>query len=261
MAGHIDVIWPTQKMWRNVNFGGENLFNDYFKPKHASKAKRMRFVPRFSYHGFYEDLHFKKLNAYIHNYFGPSSLVESRIEQFIEKYDIRPDKTIGVCYRGTDKIIEVPPISPIRYVLEVQALLKKNSDLTVLVQTDQQQFRDYFLSEIGPRAFYIEEMPVTCSSSALHNITDKAVSNFQLGINLLAVVKILAQCKYVVTHTGNVSLWIFLYRGSTRNCCQLRPGVLDGVVSYDGEWSLRRSFERWMRRMDFRVTTFNQRSD
>src|SRR5439155_13889560 len=243
--GHIEVIWPTQTMWRNLNGSRENLFNDYFRPKNRSQAKRMQFVPRFNAHGFYEDLHFKKLNAYVHNYFNPSSLVKSRIQQFFEKYRICPDRTIGVCYRGTDKVFEVRAISPSRYLSEVKKLLKKHTDLRVLVQTDQKQVRDYLLSEIGPAAFHIEGMPVTCSSSAMHITTEKTISNFELGINLLAAVKILAQCKYVVSHTGNVSLWIFLYRGSARNCCQLRPGAVDGVVCYDGDWSLRRRLERW----------------
>ena len=249
--GHIEVVWPTQKMWRNLTGSRENLFNDYFKPKDHSQTKRMRFVPRFNYHGFYEDLHFKKLNAYISNYFNPSSLVENRIQQFFDKYRICPNKTIGVCYRGTDKVIEVAAISPLRYVSEVKKLLKKHSDFRVLVQTDQKQVRDYFLSEIGSAAFYIEEMPVTCSSSAMHIATEKTISNFELGINLLAAVKILAQCKYLVSHTGNVSLWILLYRGSARNCCQLQPGAVDGVVCYDDDWSLRRTLERWTRRMGF----------
>ena len=128
----------------------------------------MQFVPRFNAHGFYEDLHFKKLNAYVHNYFNPSSLVKGRIQQFFEKYRICPDRTIGVCYRGTDKVFEVRAISPSRYLSEVKKLLKKHTDLRVLVQTDQKQVRDYLLSEIGPAAFYIEELPVTCSSSAMH---------------------------------------------------------------------------------------------
>jgi len=249
--GHIEVIWPTQTTWRNLNGSRENLFNDYFRPKDRSQAQRMHFVPRFNDHGFYADLHFKKLNAYVHNYFNPSSLVESRIQHFCEKYRICPDKTIGVCYRGTDKVFEVPTISPSRYLSEVRKLLTKYADLRVLVQTDQKQVRDYFLTEIGPAAFYIEEMPVTCSSSAMHITTEKTISNFELGINLLAAVKILAQCKYVISHTGNVSLWIFLYRGSARNCCQLRPGAVDGVICYGGDWSLRRRLERWTRRTGF----------
>jgi hypothetical protein len=248
-GGHIEVIWPTQNTWRNVNSSRENLFNDYFQPKDFSNAERMQFVPRFNYHGVYEDLHFKKLNTFIHNYFKPSFLVERRIQQFLDKYHICADKTIGVCYRGTDKGYEVPSISPSRYLSEVQKLLKEHGDLRVLVQTDQKQVRDYLLSEIGPAAFYIEEMPVTCSSSAMHTVKEKTISNFELGINLLAAVKILARCEYLVSHTGNVSLWIFLYRGSARNCCQLRPGAVDRVTCYDGDWSLRQRLERWTRRM------------
>ena len=247
--GHIDVIWPTQKMWRNAGSNGQNLFNDYFEPQDRSSAKEMQFVPRFNYHGFYEDLRFNKLSPYIYNYFNPSPLVESRIQQFFEKYQICPARTIGVCYRGTDKSFEVPSITPSRYLSEVQQLLHKHPDFRVLVQTDQKQVRDYLVNEIGPAAFYIEEMPVTSSVSAMHITSDKPMSNFELGINLLSVVKILAQCEYLVTHTGNVSLWIFLYRGSSRNCRQLRPRAVDDVVSYDGDWSLRRSLERWTRRI------------
>jgi hypothetical protein len=249
MEGYIEVIWPTQNTWRDVDRSRENLFHEYFQPKHPSSAKEMQFVPRFNYHGFYEDLHFKKLNTYIHNYFNPSSLVNNRIQQFVEKYHIRPEKTIGLCYRGTDKATEFPAVSPSCYLLEVQKLLKKYNDLRVLVQTDQKQVRDYFLAEIGSAAFYFEEMPVTCFSSAMHIITEKTISNFELGVNLLAAVKILAQCEYLVSHTGNVSLWIFLYRGSPRNSCQLRPTAVNDTICCDPNWSLRRNVKRWTRRL------------
>ena len=107
LRDHIEVIWPTQETWRDAH-SAENLFHDYFKPRDSFKAKRMRFVPRFDRHGFYEELHFKRLNAYIDNYFNPSPLVQNRIHQFFENTRFTPTERLVFAIEALTRCLRSP---------------------------------------------------------------------------------------------------------------------------------------------------------
>jgi hypothetical protein len=251
----IKVIWGGQKGWREPGRNRNNLFEDYFQPDVAwNKNDFLPFIPRFDHHGVYEDLHYRKLRAFIKHYFTPSKVVSQRIAEFKSKYGICPENIIGVCYRGTDKSVEVSSISPECYVEETRKLLRHRPNLMVLIQTDQEQVRDLFCKEFSGRAVYIQETPVTRSATVIHQLPPEqlGISKYELGVNVLAAVNILSQCRYVITHTGNVGLWIYLFRGSAHNSCQFRPTVSGGyetVVQNDINRGLRRSVSKWMRRV------------
>jgi hypothetical protein len=83
-----------------------------------------------------------------------------------------PIRRLGFAIEEQIKLLRSEPSRPFAICQKLK-ITKKHADLRVLVQTDRKQVRDYFLSEIGPAAFYIEEMPVTCSSSAMHIATEK----------------------------------------------------------------------------------------
>jgi hypothetical protein len=251
----IQVVWGRQEGWREQGRNRENLFEDYFQQATiAEKNDFLPFIPRFDHHGVYEDLDYRKLNAFIKHYFTPSSFVNQRIEEFKSKYKICPQNTIGVCYRGTDKCVEVSSILPECYVEETRKLLRHHPNMTVLIQTDQAQVRDLFCREFSERVVYIQETPATRSATVIHQLPPEqlGISKYELGVNLLAAVNILSQCHYVITHTGNVGLWIYLFRGSPHNSCQLRPkasGGYQAVVLTDLDRGFRRSVSKWLRRV------------
>jgi hypothetical protein len=233
------VNWPCQDQWRNDDQVGKNLFDLYFQPNsdldpHAL-ANLSPLGPQLN--TVYRDLRFDKLTPYIENYFAPSEIARKKLNELVHKYEIDFDNTIGLCYRGTDKFTELVPIPPRYYVAEVLRLIRKNPRLRVLLQTDQEQVRDIFVRELGEHVFYLSELPVTKSLIAIHDISreDRGISNFEFGITLLAVVNIFAKCRYLVTYTGNVSLWICLYRGTARNTCQLRPRLPNLISQYEDE--------------------------
>src|SRR5208282_2604078 len=234
---YVKVNWPCQDQWRNDDQVGKNLFDLYFHPNSDLDPRALENLSPFNYHGVYRDLRFDKLTPYIGNYFAPSEIVTKKLDELVRKYEIDFNNTLGLWYRGTDKFTELVPVPPRYYVAEVRRLLRKNPRLRVLLQTDQEQVRDIFVKELGERAFYFSELPVTKSSIGIHNISrdDRGISNFEFGITLLAVANIFAKCRYVVTHTGNVSLWMYLYRGTARDTCQLRPRMPNIISQYEDE--------------------------
>ncbi len=231
------VDWRCQDQWRNDDQVGKNLFDLYFHPNRYLDTHALANLPPINHHGVYRDLRFDKLTPYMENYFVPSERVREKMDELVRKYKIDYSNTIGVCYRGTDKFTELVPVPPHYYVDEIRRLIKKNPRLRVLLQTDQEQVRDIFMRDLGERVFYLSELPVTKSLIGAHKISreDRGISNFEFGITLIAVVNILAKCRYVVTHTGNVSLWIYLYRGNASNTCQLRPGLPNLISQYEDE--------------------------
>ncbi len=234
---YMKVNWSCQDQWRNDDQVEKNLFDLYFHPNSYLDTHALANLSPINHHGVYRDLRFDKLTPYIENYFAPSEIVKKKVDELVRKYKIDYSNTIGLCYRGTDKFTELVPVPPHYYVDEIRRLIRKNPRLRVLLQTDQEQVRDTFMRDLGVRVFYLSELPVTKSSIGAHKISreDRGLSNFEFGITLIAVVNILAKCRYVVTHTGNVSLWIYLYRGTASNTCQLRPRLPNLISQYEDE--------------------------
>lgn len=234
---YVKVNWIGQDLWRNNDQTGKNLFDSYFHPSTDLDTHALANVSHINPHGVYRDLEFDKLNPYISNYFAPSEIVRHKLDELVNKYKIDYYNTVGICYRGTDKFTELPPVPPRYHVTEVRRLMKKNPRLRVLLQTDQQQIRDIFSKELGEQVFYLNELPVTKSMTGIHLMSaeERGVSNFEFGTTLLAVINILAKCRYVVTYTGCIGLWIYLYRGNAQNTCQLRPRLPDLISQYVDE--------------------------
>ena len=232
---YVKVNWPLQDRWRDHYQAGINLFDQYFLPNINLDSHALAKLLPVDHHGVYRDLSFDKLKPYIQNYFVPTEIVRRKADEFIQRYDIDYDNTVALCYRGTDKFTELTPIPPRYYAAEAQRLIRKNPRLRVFVQTDQKQVRDILMKELGESAFYLNELPVSKSLIGVHAISseDRGLTNFEFGTALLAVVMICANCKYVITHTGNVGLWIYLYRGNATNTCQLKPRLPNLISQYD----------------------------
>lgn len=248
---YFTVNWPTQNLWREKNQIGKNLFDLYFHPNRRVDTRGFAKVSSPHQSLVYEDLNFEKLNPYIQNYFLPSDIVRAKQEEFVHKYKIEFENTIGMCYRGTDKWLEVAQIQPEFYVHEVKRVLAKDSGLRVFIQTDQQQIRDRFMKVLGERAFFLSELPVSSSPSGVHYMSEseRGISNFEWGVRILAAVDILAKCRYTITHTGSIGLWTYLFRGTPRNACQLKPGPPDVYSSFEGETRLRRKILKKARKL------------
>jgi hypothetical protein len=171
---------------------------------------------------------FSIYNQIINRFFGPNGIIKERKQFLIEKYQIDTSKTIAVLYRGTDKGTELIIANPEEYLNEVKKILKENPDFKVLIQTDQTQVIEYFYSELQDKLITFEETPSTTSNSVIWSLMEKNGANsIDWSQWFDAALRCVSECKYVINHTGNVGMFMNLYRGNLKGVYQFNEnGVL-----------------------------------
>jgi len=168
-------------------------------------------------HGRYRELDFGALVPFVRRHFMPAAPVRQRQRDLLGRHGLDPARLVGLWYRGTDKHTEVAPADIQDYIALAERLLGADPALRLLVQTDQAQIRDAVVGHFGPRCVYFDEMPVTAGGTAVHRqdiAREYGMSRGDFASTLLACVGVLARCRQLITHTGNIGLWLALYRGS-----------------------------------------------
>jgi hypothetical protein len=218
----IEAIDATFSFWHFKDTPFEDVWTRFFRPPTRALTKSGKnmglFAEHLLHHSSYVDLEHSSVSELLHHYFSPSRAVEDRLEEFVKRYSIDCSQTIALCYRGTDKYVEVTPTPVEHYVAAVRKLVEQEPGLRILVQTDQEQIRRRLMAEFAGRAFFVKEMPVTDTSTVVHQVLNHGKLEF--ATNLLAVVQLMARCKHLVTHTGNVAYWTSLFRGHSGGLIQ-----------------------------------------
>jgi hypothetical protein len=199
-----------------------DLYPLFFKPWPDSSIDPRRRLPYADQHGIYAFLDYKRLTPIIDRFFRPSDrAVEVRAE-LKRRYAIDPSKTIAVVYRGTDKGVEVEIASPQAFLSKTRQLAVEHPGHRVWIQTDERDVRAMFVREFGDRCFYLNEMPVSGNGVVVHGQDDDTLNmdRSDFGVLLVAVNSLLAQADIVVNHTGNMALWLCLWRGHARGVWQ-----------------------------------------
>jgi hypothetical protein len=167
---------------------------------------------------------FDDCTPFIKKYFSPSDIVESQIKHFEKKYKINYENTAYVLYRGNDKHKETQIASYDEFIEKVNEIYKYNPEIKFLVQTDEIEFREKFISKYK-NSFYFEEIPaINKNPNSVVHETIEVGKRRNFGIMILSSVICGSRCKYVITHTGNVGLWVVLYRGTIKNVFQYLNG-------------------------------------
>jgi hypothetical protein len=199
-----------------------DAYPTFFKLKNNNGLQKSKNIPRVAHHGQYNSINYSLINPVVEHYFQASHQVARTEEELIARYKIDLEHTIAIVYRGTDKITEVSLANPFNYLAQARQLLTKNPNFRVWIQTDDFHVRDMFCRELGSQCFYMNEMPVTKENTAIHLLDQSALrmNPQRFGVTLLAVTRLLSKSAFIINHTGNMALWICLYRGHTKNVIQ-----------------------------------------
>lgn len=204
--------------WVNYHDNTECLYSKLFAAnKNAELSLPYNGPAHDERHSVYKELNLNSLQQLLFKYYDFSIPQQNLYESIIKKYNINLDKTIAMCYRGTDKGGEVTIASPAQYLNLVEDILSNNQDYKVLIQTDQHQVLQIFKDQFKDRCIFLEEMPVSGSYMPVHKLYYK---NLDFVRNLNVVIRILANSKYLINHTGNMGLIISGYRGTFKNLYQ-----------------------------------------
>jgi hypothetical protein len=161
----------------------------------------------------YRTIQFDTMKSYLLKYFQPSKRVKDRESKFIKQYQISPTNTCAIFYRGNDKARETPIASYSEFISQAAAVKADNPNIEFLVQTDEAEFLELFLSKF-PDAKYISEIPrISKQDNLVTHVIDRD-SRPEFGVDFFSSVLILAKCKSLITHSGNCGFWSVLYRGS-----------------------------------------------
>ena len=175
-------------------------------------------------HRHYRELPIMAISEVARALFAPSKAVMELAHVMTERAGVKPQRTIAICYRGTDKYTEVK-LAPVDDFIEIARRIDRNSEAEYdfLIQTDQAQARAAVIEKFGTRARFFEELPVTHGNTAIHNLdfgSEIRLSRVEFATRMIAAVLVMSQCAHVVTTTSNVGAWIALYRGNTQNLYQ-----------------------------------------
>jgi len=180
-------------------------------------------IPDFTYHGQFSDyknINYKNINPIIKKYFTPIDYIQKIKKYLISKYDLNLDKTISVYFRGNDKSIETNIPNYNEFIQKIESLVQLNPNHTLLVQTDENEFFQC-IKDKYPNSIFFEEMPGIDKN--LHTIPALTVEKNQrlfFAQLFLSIVLIMSQTNIVILNSGNVGMWISLYRGNGNNIFQ-----------------------------------------
>ena len=174
----------------------------------------------------YKNLEFNKIFPLVAKYFTPSKSIYNIIDKIENSLNINYDDTIAVCYRGNDKWTETSIATYEEFIDKCESLNAENK--TFFLQTDVKEFFDLFVSRF-PNTIYnsnIKMINHNPSTSIHYTYPKNSEKRLNHGMNLFASVYVLSKCSQIVTYSGNVGIWICLYRNKS-----------EGIHQYlNGEW-------------------------
>jgi hypothetical protein len=172
----------------------------------------------------YATIPIKAVQENVGLYFRLSPKVVKFSDDFVSKYGINLDETIGVHYRGTDKQTEIETPSLTVFIAQTRQFMQEMANPKILLLTDEPDVIVGFEAAFPNAVITINELAAPGGSIGAH-ILDSKEPEVQ-GQIFLAILSLVSKCKKVVTHTGNGALWEVLFRGSTEGLKQVRTQEL-----------------------------------
>jgi len=168
----------------------------------------------------YTNINYDDVGVFTRKYFTHSDEVNELAQALINKYNIDLDNTIAICYRGTDKRMETNIPTHDDMIEKIQSVHNQYPNHKLLIQTDEVGFTEYVKTKIPD---FIQFTEVTKVAS------NKRATQFHIPIGgrllhaqtFLAIMQILSRCDKVILNSGNVGMWVSLFRNNT-----------DGVYQY-----------------------------
>lgn len=168
----------------------------------------------------YSKLNFEFINDFVEKYFSPSDKVLEIYRELIEKNSINLNDTLSVLHRGNEKQGETLIPSYEQVSQKIDLVLSENKNIRLFLQSDEVEFYDFMLKKY-PTALTIDgtlKMNRTAEIEIQSQLI-KGKKEYQAQL-FLAILLIISKSKHVILNSGNIGLWICLYRQSVENVHQ-----------------------------------------
>jgi hypothetical protein len=178
-----------------------------------------------NYQGYqYNTINFASILPFVRNYFTPTAEILQAVDYIEKKYAINYKNTCVLFYRGLDKATEF--VVPSYQQVFTHARKVAPAGARFLIQSDELDFIEAAMTDFGPDAFvFADESRVARRQiGSVDKMFYDRGENFYYSQLFLAIVLVMAKCKHVLCNTGNISMWICLYRGGATNVHQYWGG-------------------------------------
>jgi hypothetical protein len=155
----------------------------------------------------YKKINFHSVKPFIRKWFSPSEQILQLTQYLERRYKLDYENLAVFYYRGTDKHIETNLCNYDIYLDKAKQVRYNNPNVKFLIVSDEIQLINLFKG-IFMDTIVFDELLQNMERSFLHS---------QL---MLATVLIMSKAKHIICTSGNVSLWIILFRGHNINIHQ-----------------------------------------
>jgi hypothetical protein len=155
----------------------------------------------------YKNLNFQIIKPFIDKYFLPSDNILKLVDELEKRYNLNYENLAVFYYRGTDKCQETNLCEYDTFIEKAKEIRNNNINIKFLIVSDEINLINLFKDIFPDTIVFIE----------LLNNMDRSFIHSQL---MLASVLIMSNSKYIICTSGNVSLWIILFRGHNNNIYQ-----------------------------------------
>jgi len=200
-----------------------SVVDDYFQTLPTSiRVSLPIFFETFHQFTDFRKLPFASLRPFIERYFSLTEGIKTLVKTIESKYSIDYGNTCVLFYRGNDKATETTLSSYEDYIRRARVLLSTHPAVRFLIQSDETEFIDA-ISVLPNTVVFRDEIRHISKASTSVDLAMPA-TNYEFSKLFLAIVYLMSQCKWILMGSGNISLWITLYRGSCENIQQFLAG-------------------------------------
>ena len=200
----------------------EDITYDYFAPFSPAAAttkipeRKIDYLERYQFSNF-KYLDYKGIVRIVKHYFAPSSQIIDAVYSLEQKYSLNYSNLCVLFYRGNDKGTEMFLPSYRDFLAKAQDEIKKFPQTVFLIQSDETEFIEFMTAELGARCIVfrdeIRHMRRQCNS--VDKLPDAEQTNYYYSKFFLAITIIMSRARTVICTSGNCSIWIAFYRGSS----------------------------------------------
>lgn len=167
---------------------------------------------------YYSHLDFTKITPLVQKYFTPNQEIIDIVAKMEEKYCLTEnyDNVCVLFHRGNDKQRETTLCNYSDIIEKSVEIAKNTPEVRFLVQSDETEFIEEMTALYPNHILFKDEIR---HIQKCDNTVDKVFpeSNYMFSKYFLAIVIIMSKCQHVVCGSGNISMWIALFRGNVDN--------------------------------------------
>lgn len=214
--GRLPIYIDSSEQYALYSNGKKNIIEQFFQNKDITiPSGPLTWGPWLGEPQF-ANLHtirYDHISPLVNRYFSPTPEIMRRVNFLKTKYNIHPAETCVLFYRGTDKVREVG-------VPSYTDVYQRANSKRIWLQSDESEFLR--LGKINfPNACIMEDEIRHTREAKTVDILNTS-TNQEYAKWFLAIVLLMSECETVVCGTGNINLWIALFRGHSRGIQQYR---------------------------------------